>query len=325
MIKKLTGKTLSIIFLLNLMISFSGCQRNYSEINRSGTYFDTIITITLYDKDQSSYLDGCMKLAEKYENYFSTTIPTSDIAKINSSAGSPVEVHQDTIDIIKKSIKYSEMTDGRFDITIGKLSSLWQEAIKTKTVPDADAIESARQTVDYKNINISGKSVRIAPGQAIDLGGIAKGYIADKMASYLKKHGVKSALINLGGNVYCINEKPDGSKYNVGIKKPFSKSGEVASSVECANTSVVTSGTYERYFKKNGIIYHHIIDLTTGYPCQNKFDSVTIISKNSTDGDALSTSLFLLSKKDIKKFIRNHNDIEVRIVAKDGNIETIRK
>lgn len=322
MIKKLTGKTLSIIFLLNLMISFSGCQRNYSEINRSGTYFDTIITITLYDKDQSSYLDGCMKLAEKYENYFSTTIPTSDIAKINSSAGSPVEVHQDTIDIIKKSIEYSEMTDGRFDITIGKLSSLWQKAIKTKTVPDADAIESARQTVDYKNIKISGKSVKIALGQAIDLGGIAKGYIADKMASYLKKHGVKSALINLGGNVYCMNEKPDGSKYNVGIKKPFSKTGEVASSFECANKSVVTSGVYERYFSKDGINYHHIINPKTGLPCFNGLYSVTVISDKSTDGDALSTALFFLGKSGIKKYVEKHPELEVIVIDSQYRHET---
>lgn len=313
MLKKL--KALLLIPLI--LLSAGGCAPRSESISRSGNYFDTVITITLYRPDQEKYLDGCFKLAQKYENYFSTTIADSDISKINSANGSPVRVHEETADIIKKSIEYSRLTDGCFDISVGALSSLWQDAIKEKKVPDDSVIKEAVKTIDYTKIKIDHNMVSTAPGQKLDLGGIAKGYIADKMKLYLEKNHVKSALINLGGNVLTLGKKPDGSKYLIGIKKPFTENGEIIDTLSVSNRSVVTSGTYERYFKYDGRIYHHILDLKTGYPVQNDLDSVTIISDKSTDGDALSTSLFLLGEKKARKLIKNLDNVDAIFVHKD--------
>ena len=315
--KRICLVLLTLIFVLNI----SSCGKNTEPISRSGTYFDTIITITLYDSDREDVIDGCFKLAQKYEDYFSTTNPDSDIAKINSAGGKPVKVHAETIDIIKKSLYYSELTNGKFDITVGKLSKIWQNAIKTSTVPDDTEIKNALSTVDYHGININGNYVNLTvPNQELDLGGIAKGYIADRMREYILKKNVKSGIINLGGNVVVLGNKPDGSEYNIGIQKPFSENGSVITSVKVSDESMVTSGTYERFFKKDGVVYHHILDLDTGYPCQNELNSVTILSKESVDGDALSTSCFCLGEEKSKELLKKLDNVDAIFVDKNNNI-----
>jgi thiamine biosynthesis lipoprotein len=321
MLKNLIKQILLTSIILVSTLSMSSCKKNEEPISKSGTYFDTVITITLYDPNQEDVIDGCFKLAQKYEDYFSTTNPESDIAKINSANGNPVNVHSDTIDIIKKGIYYSSLTDGKFDITVGKLSKLWQNAIKTSTVPADSDIKEALSTVNYRGININGNNVNLTiPDQELDLGGIAKGYIADKMKAYILKQGVKSGIINLGGNVVVLGHKPDGSDYNVGIQKPFSETGEVITSISVNDESMVTSGTYERYFKKNGTVYHHILDLSTGYPCNNNLNSVTILSKKSVDGDALSTSCFCLGEEQSRILLKKIGNIDAVFVDKNGNI-----
>lgn len=315
--KRICLVLLTLIFVLNI----SSCGKNTEPISRSGTYFDTIITITLYDSDREDVIDGCFKLAQKYEDYFSTTNPDSDIAKINSAGGKPVKVHAETIDIIKKSLYYSELTNGKFDITVGKLSKIWQNAIKTSTVPDDTEIKNALSTVDYHGININGNYVNLTvPNQELDLGGIAKGYIADRMREYILKKNIKSGIINLGGNVVVLGNKPDGSEYNIGIQKPFSENGSVITSVKVSDESMVTSGTYERFFKKDGVVYHHILDLDTGYPCQNELNSVTILSKESVDGDALSTSCFCLGEEKSKELLKKLDNVDAIFVDKNNNI-----
>lgn len=315
--KRICLVLLTLIFVLNI----SSCGKNTEPISRSGTYFDTIITITLYDSDREDVIDGCFKLAQKYEDYFSTTNPDSDIAKINSAGGKPVKVHAETIDIIKKSLYYSELTNGKFDITVGKLSKIWQNSIKTSTVPDDTEIKNALSTVDYHGINIKGNYVNLTvPNQELDLGGIAKGYIADRMREYILKKNVKSGIINLGGNVVVLGNKPDGSEYNIGIQKPFSENGSVITSVKVSDESMVTSGTYERFFKKDGVVYHHILDLDTGYPCQNELNSVTILSKESVDGDALSTSCFCLGEEKSKELLKKLDNVDAIFVDKNNNI-----
>jgi len=321
MFKRILARLGALALILNL--TCVGCSKQNTEISKSGTYFDTVITITLYE-DSPKILDGCFALAQKYDNYFSTTTPSSDIAKINSHAGEFVTVHAETRKLIEKSLYYSEITDGNFDITVGHLSDLWKKAIKTHTVPNPSAIQRAKSSVDYRKIEISGDKIKIASDQALDLGGIAKGYIADRIKEYLNSQGIKSGLINLGGNIYAMSKKPNGESYTIGIKKPFTNTNEAFDSVTVTNTSVVTSGNYERYFKQNDTIYHHIIDLKTGYPCQNDLNSVTIISDKSIDGDALSTSLFLLGEKDSQKVIDHFKNLEVRFINKDNQESILR-
>ena len=187
---------------------------------------------------------------------------------------------------------------------------------------DAD-IAVALTTIDASAIKIDGlKAALTNPDAKIDLGGIAKGYIADRMRDYLKEQGITSGIINLGGNVVVIGSKPDGSKYKVGIQKPFSEQNDIIAYVESDEISVVTSGVYERYFYVDDTLYHHILNPKTGYPVENGLTSVTILSKNSADGDGLSTSCFLLGLEDGMALIEKTPDVEAIFITEDESIHT---
>lgn len=313
---------LKLLPLLLLCLLFSGCGTK-EPIRRNGFYFDTIISITLYDPSKTKDLEHCFSMAETYEQYFSTSIPDSDISKINAAAGKPVQVHEETLELIQKGITYAQLSNGKFDITIGKLTDLWDFQAKTPSVPDAEAAAAAADTIDYRNIQINGNEISLSdPDSAIDLGGIAKGYIADKMKSYLLSQGVTSGLINLGGNVLTIGEKADGSAYSIGIQRPFDETGASIASVSVKDRSVVTSGIYERCFEQDGIRYHHILDTGSGYPYDNGLLSVSIICKDSTDGDALSTACFALGLVQGMKLVESLEQTEAIFITSDEKLHT---
>lgn len=203
-------KLIISLFLLYTALLFTGCNAASQEpISKTGFYFDTVITVTLYDAGADELLDDCFALADKYEKMFSATIDSSDISKINQAGGKPVTVSGETLELIQKGLKYGELSEGRFDITIGKLSLLWNFSENEGFVPDSADIAEAVSTIDYRNVTIDGSQVTLLdPDSAIDLGGIAKGYIADRMKEYLVAQGVTSGTINLGGNVLVIGEKP---------------------------------------------------------------------------------------------------------------------
>lgn len=154
-------------------------------------------------------------------------------------------------------------------------------------------------------------------GMGLDLGAIAKGYIADRIKDYLLEQGVKSATINLGGNVLCVGEKPEGTPFKIGIQKPFSDRSETIAVMNISDKSVVSSGIYERYFEKDGKIYHHILNPATGYPYDNHLVSVTIISDKSVDGDGLSTSCFALGLDKGMELINSLPDVQAVFITDD--------
>ena len=157
-----------------------------------------------------------------------------------------------------------------------------------KIVPDDAALKNALPLVNYENVTLEGDQIRFAKdGMGLDFGAIAKGYIADQIKEFLISKGVKSAIIDLGGNTLCIGKKPDGSPFHIGIQKPFAERSETIAALEINDKSVVSSGIYERYFEKDGNFYHHILNPKTGYPYDNSLISVTIISDKSVDGDGL--------------------------------------
>lgn len=329
--RKKTTTRLTILCLLVLFISGCKFPEQTNEVSDTGFYFNTIIKITLYDTDNSSLINDCFTMADKYEKMFSNTIFDSDISKINSNAGiTAVEVNPETIEILNLAIKYCKLSDGKFDITIGKLSELWNisqisQNIKndnnitdSSVIPNESDILSLVSHIDYNNIIIDGNTVYLSDSDAkIDLGGIAKGYVADKMKEYLIGKGITSGIINLGGNVLSIGSKSDGSPFNVGIQRPFDKSGEIITKVPVVSKSVVTSGIYERYYKVDDIIYHHLLDSQTGYPIKNNLLSVTIISDSSTEGDALSTMCFSLGLEEGMNFINQTDNIEAIFITDD--------
>lgn len=307
-----------LFFAIVLIVTqISGCGHN-STIQKSGFYFDTIISVTLYDSSKTQELEHCFELADTYEKYFSTKIEDSDISKINDAGTKPVRVHEETKELLEMGLSYSELSQGKFDITIGKLTELWDFHSESPSLPNKKKVAKAVSSIDYRNVKINGNEVSLSnPDAAIDLGGIAKGYIADKIKDYLLSCNITSGIINLGGNVLTIGEKTDGSAYTIGIQKPFDENGAVIASLKLKGQTVVTSGTYERFFQKDGVLYHHILDVGTGYPYDNGLCSVSIICAKSTDGDGLSTTCFALGLKKGMELIESLDDTEAIFITSD--------
>lgn len=320
-------KVIAIALIFTMILPLGACGDSSPDAmtphSRTGLYFDTVITITLYGNASKANkrLKETFKQAEYYENLLSNTVKGSDISKINNANGQYVKVHKDTLEALEVAVKYSEQSDGVFDLTVGDLSDLWDFKNNTGTVPDRQALNQALEHIDYRNVEINGDRVRLKdPDAKIDLGGIAKGFIADKMKAKLEKMGAKSGIINLGGNVLLIGKRPDKTAYTVGVQRPFSDDGTALFTIKACDTSVVTSGTYQRYFEKNGRIYHHILNLQTGYPYNNGLDSVTIITKQSTEADALSTTVFCMGLDKGLAYVNSLNGVEAVFVKTDGTI-----
>ena len=325
---RLTALTLAAILILSQLIS--GCGKTNEPLTKSGFYFNTVISVTIYENASEKDLDECFQLAEQYENYFSNTIPDSDVSRINDAAGTPVVVHDETVELLETGIAYGKLSNGRFDITIGKLSDLWDISTKAlfdetdaSMIPSDADIAAALATVDYRNIKINGNEVTLLDADArIDLGGIAKGYIADRMKEFLNERNITNGFINLGGNVLALGGKPDGGAYTIGIQKPFAEDNSAIASVEVTDQTVVSSGIYERNFTVDGTLYHHLLDVTTGYPYDNGLAGVTIITKKSVDGDALSTTCFSLGLEDGMALIEELEDTEAIFITTDNEIYT---
>ena len=317
-------RILLIINLLLIISMFSGCTKfTNNQINVSGQYFDTAVSITIYGGTKD-VADKCKDICSKYENMFSNKIDSSEISmiNINSAKGNWTSVSKDTLELIKKGIEFGNISNGLFDITIGEVSQLW-DFKDGNNLPDPATIKEKISNVNYKNIEIDGNNVRLSnPNAKLDLGGIAKGYIADKLKEYLLSQNIDSALINLGGNVLLVGSKLDGSNFRIGIQKPFEESGETILVVNTHDKSIVTSGTYERYFYKDNKLYHHILDTHTGYPVENDLCSVTIISDSSMMGDGLSTTAFLMGLNDGLNYIESLENTEAIFIDKDLKIHT---
>ena len=253
--------------------------------------FDTVIQISALCTPE--LMDRISERCRFFEDRFSRTKEGSDIWNINQAHGAPVEVSEETARCIEASLAYSEASGGLFDISIGAVSSLWDfvEGIK----PDDDAIKEAVKHVDYRTISVDGTTVTLTdPDAMLDLGGIAKGFITDDLVSMLREAGCKSAMLSLGGNVYVLGESFRGDDWNVGVQDPNGAANDVIASIPARNKSLVTSGLYERSFTVDDVLYHHILDPRTGYPAKTDLASASIVSDSSTDGDAYSTTLFLM-------------------------------
>lgn len=291
----------------------------------------TVCTIQIYDSTDYGILNECFAVIDKYEKLFSRTLETSEVYKINQASAHSTNpqttftVSDELKDILEFSLSYSTLSGGALDVSIAPLSSLWDFSnLEHKTEAPADAdIETAKALVNYKDITLEGNTLTFAKeGMQLELGAVAKGYIADRVKDFLLFKGVTSALINLGGNILLVGEKPDGAAFNVGIQKPFEDRDAVVVAIsELKDCSMVSSGIYERYFyDTSNKFYHHILDAKTGYPCDTDLLQVTIISKDSATGDALSTACFALGLKKGMELIHSLTDVYAVFISSDGEL-----
>jgi thiamine biosynthesis lipoprotein len=289
-------------------------------------FLNSILTLDIYDTglDNAKINQEVEDRVRELENKMSTKIATSEVSKINDNAGiDKVKVSDDTFTVIKEALKYGKISKGKFDITVGNLVDLWGIGTENEKVPSKEEIQKALATVDYNKVEIddNNKTVFLKDkGMKIDLGAIAKGYVADDIVKILEKDGVKSAIINLGGNVYVYGNKA-GKNFKIGIRNPLSPDpNDYLGIYQSQNESVVTSGVYERFFEKDGKRYHHILSTSDGYPIDNNLISTSIITKNSMDADALSTTTFALGLEEGLKLIENTPNTEAMFITSDRKI-----
>lgn len=310
-IKKIV-RIVIIVILMAIIIAIAFLMgKRGKPISGDGYYFDTYVNLTVYNQKDAKYLDECLKMCERYEKLLSRTLEGSDIWNVNNAGGETVRVDPETYYLIERALEFCEETDGAVDLTVAPLVDAWgfnhnDEARANK--PSDEEINEALDKVNYKNVILLDNNMIKLEGEGtnIDLGFIAKGYIADKLKEYLLSKNVKSAIISLGGNIVVIGNKPDGNDYNIGIKDP-NNTGDIIQSLKVSNKSVVTSGTYERYVEYDGVKYHHILDTKTGYPVDNGVQSVTIVSDSSLEGDALSTICLILGEEGGGKILDKYN------------------
>ena len=289
---------------------------------REDFIFNTKVYQRIYTNncDANKILEKATRKMKDYEYKFNFFKEDSEVSKINNNAGEKfVKVSQETFEIIKQAKYYSSITDGLFDITIAPLVKAWSINTENPNILSKEKVDDLISLVNYNDIILDEKNLSVMlkkENQKIDLGGIAKGYIADKIIDFYKDNNILYSLVNIGGNIK-LSEKKDNEIWNIGIYEPQKHSDEILCSLLLKNTSVVTSGGYERVFKCNGEYYHHILNSKTGYPCKTDLKSITIISENSIQADAFSTSLFIMGKVKAAKFMKNNNISGVMITEDD--------
>jgi len=309
-------RSLCTIAFLALLLCCIGCSAKRE--TRTLLALDTVVEMHAYGRNAAEALQICEAELRYLESLFSVTDASSDVDRLNEANGEPLPVSDETAALLAEAIAYSEQTGGTFDPTIYPLMRLWGFS-DTPAVPDESEIDALLGRVGVKSIRLDGTTVMLENGVGIDLGGIAKGYISDRLTALLRACGIEHAFLTLGGNVHVIGTKRDGNDWQIGLQDPNEPNG-VLGVIAAKDTAIITSGSYQRYFEENGVRYHHILDPKTGHPADSDLLSVTIICENGTKADALSTALFVMGSADAIAFWREYGGFEWVMVKTDGTI-----
>ena len=280
----------------------------------SGFLLGTVVTLRVYGPRQAALIREAFRLVESYEAVFSRNLPDSDVSRLNRSAGlRPQAVSPATLEVIEEGLRYGELSDGLFDLTIGPLVDLWAIGGEDPRVPSDPEIQRARELVDYRKVVIDHEAGTVflpVEGMALDLGAIAKGYVADRVVEFLHSRGVRRGIMNLGGNVHALGTRPGGDPFRIGIQNPSEPRGAFIGIAEVSDASVVTSGVYERYFEEAGRRYHHLLNPYSGFPVDNELEAVSIIASRSLEADALSTVVFCLGLEAGRRLVESLDGVE---------------
>ena len=315
-------KTAFLILFLIFILAGCAAETDIAPVagasskEHSGAIFamDTYMEIKFYGDEK--LLEGAEDVIYSMEAALSVTDERSEIYAVNRDGGG--EVSPETAELITRGLELCERTGGALDISVYPVVRAWGFTTGEYRVPGDSEINELLGCVDYEKIAFDGKTVTLSDGMMIDLGSVAKGAASSRVVEYFRENGVKSALLNLGGNVHALGAKPDGSKWRIAVKNPVG-SGNLCV-LEIEDKAVITSGGYERYFEEDGETYWHIIDPATGYPAKSGLVSVTVIGDDGLLCDALSTSLFVMGLQNAAEFWRDSDDFEAVFVTEDGGI-----
>lgn len=323
--KRLLLRWVGVLLLVTVMIS--GCFSNLlfppKPYKETQFLMDTVIDITAYGPGAEDAVKASFAEFQRLHNLTNHFDVNSQVSKINQMAGKgPVVVDSDLVYIVDHSRELSNKFEGAFDITIGPLVELWGIGRKGEYVPSQAEIDKARSLVNYRMIEMDHIAHTIylpKEGMLLDLGGIAKGYAADKAIEVLKAKGITSALVNAGGDVRVIGKKPDGKPWRIGIQDPRQSDGISAKLSLTEWDTMETSGDYQRFIMKDGIRYSHILDPRTGWQ-PGEIASVTTVNNSSTDGDILGTAIFILGSEKGLKLLEQFPGNDAIIITTDGKV-----
>ena len=291
-------RSVSLAVMLMLLVLLPACKRPGERMFReTGFVMDTIVTITVVAEDEEEAgaaiekgLDELRRL-EGLLNFFSEK---SEITRINRNAGlGPVKVSEETFEVVRRAVEVSEETGGAFDITVGRLTGLYD--FHKKILPSEEEIREALRFVNFRDIILDSKAGTVflrKKGMVVDTGGIAKGFAADRVVAVLKGLGIKAALVAVAGDIRGYGLKPDGTPWKVGIKDPRGGKDDLIAVLSLKDSAISTSGDYERFFIRDGVRYHHLLDPATGHPARG-LRSVTVIAPEGVLTDSLATALFI--------------------------------
>ena len=309
-------------FFLTLIIGLSAIASAACDGPLSNTeqVLWTTCTITLYDHAVMQNLDASFERLREIHSRMTVNTKGSELEAVSAAAGrTPVRVTDDVLMLTKKALQFSALSDGLFDPTVGPLMRVWKMDWSHPQVPKQADIARALRLVNWRDVilNEAARTIFLErPGMELDLGGVLKGYAADEVVRILEARGVKSAIVDLGGNIYAMGRGREGKPWRIGVQNPDSERGTYLGIAEVVDRSVVTSGVYEHYFIKDGKRYHHIMNTRSGYPVDNGLESVTVISQSSLEADGFATTLFCLGKKDGIELGRK---LDLRVIMVDSN------
>ena len=288
----------------------------------STTYMmDTVITQQLFGPEAEEAEAAIRQQLSGIEDRLSLYRESSEIAAINENAGGDwVSLSPETYALLERSVQFCQESQGRFDITVAPLTTLWDVMAEDPKVPPEEAITQAQALVDYRDLQLQDGKARLArSGQGLDLGAVAKGYACDVVRETTESYRLSGGYVSVGGNVVVLGNDPNGKPYRFGIRDPQGEPSEAIGSVALSNQTMATTGTYERYFEVDGKRYHHILDPKTGYPAESDLLSVTVISEDGTLADYLSTALFLEGEEAVRQHL-DEDDYSLVVVTEDGEV-----
>jgi thiamine biosynthesis lipoprotein len=322
-----------ILFILHLDACSINNRASNQLYKQSFISMDTAMQLSAYGVNAKNAVDESKKRLDELNDMASATIDTSDISQINAAAGKNyVKVHPEIIKMIVASQKYSKISNGMWDITVGPLINLWGIGTDNERVPSDEEIKAKLPLVGYDKISINENDntvMLMQPGMAIDLGGIAKGFAADEVLKIYKKYNIQNGLINLGSSsIYAVGKNDKGNQWSIGLKNPRNdENGNYLGVIKITDEGISTSGDYERYFIKDGKRYHHILNPATGYPVDNGIMSVTVIVDGSVPdngmlADILSLTVFELGPEKGIDLINSIPNTSCEVTTTDFKVYT---
>lgn len=329
---KLKHAILTVLALLLLAATAAVVHLTRSNEYQSDQFLmDTLISIRVYGantetlktavREAFAEMRRIAELADHFPEPGSSAFQASDICRVNAQAGiRPVKVSADIFEMLQLSKNYAARTNGAFDVTIGPAMDLWGFGGKNPAVPPQAPLAKALKLVDSTSLILDPATRTVflkRPGMKLDLGAIAKGYATEKAIRVIQRHGIKSALIDAGGNIRVLGKSPRNAPWKIGVKAPR-KPGELAAVLSLEDSSAVTSGDYYRFFEADGKRMHHILDPRTGYPAGHSM-SVTVVTKDAGVADILSTAFFVLEPEKGLQLAGNLG-VELLIITADGKV-----